>query len=106
MVHIPHKGRGRNNFNISGSQQNYLVGKSGRPQIYVVDIWPRFKQNLTNIPNILVVHRTTAVIIFGSPTKFLVVLGLLDYHYFDPCIMTNKEPIRLWECLFSVKSNK
>ena len=33
----------------------------------------------------MVVHRTTAVIIFGSPTKFLVVLGLPDYHYFDPC---------------------
>ena len=32
----------------------------------------------------MVVHRTTAVIIFGSPTKFLVVLGLPDYHYFYP----------------------
>ena len=32
----------------------------------------------------MVVHRTTAVIIFGCPTKFLVVLGLPDYHYFDP----------------------
>jgi len=34
----------------------------------------------------VVVHRTTAVILFGSPTKFLVVLGLPDYHYFDPCL--------------------
>ena len=32
----------------------------------------------------MVVHRTTAVIILGSPTKFLVVLRLPDYHYFDP----------------------
>ena len=32
----------------------------------------------------MVVHRTTAVIIFGSPTEFLVVLGLPDSHYFDP----------------------
>ena len=39
---------GRNNSNISGSQQSdYLVGKSGSPQIYVVVIWPRFKQNNT-----------------------------------------------------------
>ena len=37
------------------------------------------------LPIFLVVHRTTAVFIFGSPTKFLVVLGLPDYHYFDPC---------------------
>ena len=77
--------RGRNNSRISGSQQDYLVGKSGSPQIYLVVIWPRFKQhNMTNttlqfrkiFPNVVVVHRTTAVIIFGSPTKFLVVLGL------------------------------
>ena len=40
--------------------------------------------NLKNIPKLLIVHRATAVIIFGSPTKFLVVLGLPDYHYFDP----------------------
>ena len=41
--------RGRNNSNISGSQQDYLVVKSGSPQIYVVVIWPRFKQNnMTN----------------------------------------------------------
>ena len=41
--------RGRNNSRISGSQQDYLVGKSGSPQIYLVDIWPRFKQNnMTN----------------------------------------------------------
>ena len=39
----------------------------------------------------MVVHRTTAVIIFGSPTKFLVVLGLPDYHYFDPCTYCTKE---------------
>ena len=32
----------------------------------------------------MVVHRTTAVIVFGSPTKFLVVRGLPDYHYFYP----------------------
>ena len=32
-----------------GSQQDYLVGKSGSAQIYVVVIWPRFKQNnMTN----------------------------------------------------------
>ena len=30
------KVRGRNNYKISGSQQDYLVGKSGSPQIYVV----------------------------------------------------------------------
>ena len=41
--------RGRNNSKMSGSQQDYLVGKSGSPQIYVVVIWPRFKQNnMTN----------------------------------------------------------
>ena len=51
--------------------------------------WPRFKQNnMTNTTfekysqifgsPILVVHRTTAVIIFGSPTKFLVVPGLFQ----------------------------
>ena len=50
------EGRGRNNSRISYSQQDYLVGKFGSP----------------------------AVILFGSPTKFLVVLGLPDYHYFDP----------------------
>ena len=33
----------------------------------------------------MVVYWSTAVIIFGRPTKFLVVLGLPDYHYFDPC---------------------
>ena len=80
-----------NNSRISGSQQDYLVWKSGSPQIYLVVIWPRFKQNnVTNTTlekcskNGVVVHRTTAVIIFGSPTKFLVVLGLPDYHYFYP----------------------
>ena len=42
-------GRGRNNSKISGSQQDYLVRKSGSPQIYVVVIWLRFKQNnMTN----------------------------------------------------------
>ena len=41
--------RGRNNLTISGSQQDYLVGKSGSPQMYVVVIWPRFKENtMTN----------------------------------------------------------
>ena len=41
--------RGRNNSNITGSQQDYLVGKSGSPQIYLVVIWPRFKQySMTN----------------------------------------------------------
>ena len=42
--------RGRNNFNISGSQQDYLVGKSGSPQIYlVVRKLPTFNQNnMTN----------------------------------------------------------
>ena len=30
--------RGRNNSNISGSQQDYLVVKSGSPQIYLVVI--------------------------------------------------------------------
>ena len=43
------KPTGRNISNISGSQQDYLVGKSGSPQIYLVVIWPRFKQN--NITN-------------------------------------------------------
>ena len=33
---------------FSGSQQDYLVGKSGSPQIYVVVIWPRFKENNTS----------------------------------------------------------
>ena len=84
--------RGRNNSNISGSQQDYLVGKSGSPQVYVVSILPKFKQNnMTStkfekiFPNFVVVQGTTAVIIFGSPTMFLVVLGLPDYHYFDLC---------------------
>ena len=44
---IPVMISGRNNSNISGSQQDYLYGKSGSPQIYVVVIWPRFKQNNT-----------------------------------------------------------
>ena len=86
--------RGRNKSKISGSQQDYLVGKSGSPQIYLVVIWPRFKQNnMTSkkfekiFPDFWVVHGTTAVIIFGSPTKFLVVLGLPDYHYFDPWLV-------------------
>ena len=35
--------RSRNNSKIYGSQQDYLVGKTGSPQIYVVIIWPRFK---------------------------------------------------------------
>ena len=39
--------RGRNNSKTSGSQQDYLVGKSGSPQIYVVVIRPIFKQNNT-----------------------------------------------------------
>ena len=30
--------RSRNNSKMSGSQQDYLVGKSGSPQIYVVVI--------------------------------------------------------------------
>ena len=84
--------RGRNNSNFSGCQQDNLAGKSGSPQIHVVVIWPRFKQNNTTNTTFekysqifVVVHGTTAVIIFGSPTKFLVVLGLPDYHYFDPC---------------------
>ena len=34
---------GRNNSKIPGSQQDYLVGKSGSLQIYLVVIWPRFK---------------------------------------------------------------
>ena len=37
--------RGRNNSTISGSQQDYLVGKSGSPQKHVVVLWLRFKQN-------------------------------------------------------------
>ena len=38
--------RGRNNSKISSSQQDYLVGKSGSPQIYGP---ARFKQNnMTN----------------------------------------------------------
>ena len=41
--------RGRNNYKISGSQQDYLVEKSGSSQIHVVVMWPRFKQNnMTN----------------------------------------------------------
>ena len=41
--------RGRNNNKMSGSQQDYFVGKSGSPQIYVIVIWPRFIQNnMTN----------------------------------------------------------
>ena len=32
-------GRGRNNSNISGSQQDYLVEKSGSPQIYLMVIY-------------------------------------------------------------------
>ena len=36
-------------FLVVTSQHDYLVGKSGSPQIYVVVIWPRFKQNnMTN----------------------------------------------------------
>ena len=56
---------GRNNSKISGSQLDYLVGESGSPEIYVVVIWPRVKQNnmtnktLTNIPNI-----------FGCPSDY------------------------------------
>ena len=46
---LHHRSRGRNNSTISGSQQDYLVGKSGSPQICLVVIWPRFKQNnMTN----------------------------------------------------------
>ena len=34
----------------------------------------------------MAVHWTTAVIIIGGPTEFLVVLDELpDYYYFDPC---------------------
>ena len=39
--------RDRNNSNISGSQQDYLLRKSGSPQISVVVTWVRFKQNNT-----------------------------------------------------------
>ena len=39
--------RSRNNSKLSGSQQDYFVVKSGSPQIYVVVIRPRFKQNNT-----------------------------------------------------------
>ena len=37
-VYFPDECRGRNNSNISVSQQDYLVGKSGSPQIVVVVI--------------------------------------------------------------------
>ena len=37
--------RGRNNSNISGSQQEYLLRKSGSLEIYMVVIWARFRQN-------------------------------------------------------------
>ena len=41
--------RGRNISIFSGSQQDYLVEKSGSPRIHVVVIWPRVKQiNMTN----------------------------------------------------------
>ena len=50
------------------------------------------------IPNFVVVHWTTAVIIFGSPTKFLVVLGLPDYHYFYPCTVSYTS-LRCWRVL-------
>ena len=82
---------GRNNSMISANQQDYLAGKSSSPKRYlVVRKWPRFKLNMMKIfvveilQNLVVVHWTTAVTIFGSPTKFLIVLGLPDYHYFDP----------------------
>ena len=85
-------GRGRNNSKIFGSQQDYLVGKSGSPQIYLAVIWPNLSKItflFINIPKFCgpsdyCCHRTTAVIIYCSPTKFLVVVGLPDYHYFDP----------------------
>ena len=55
-----HTCRGRNNSNISGSQQDYLAEKFGSPYRYlVVEKWPRCKQNnMTNTkfdkyPNIL-----------------------------------------------------
>ena len=67
MMHLKIIASGRSNSIISGSQQDYFVEKSGSPHIYLV----------------VIVHRTNAVIIFGSPTKFLVVLGVPDYHYFD-----------------------
>ena len=79
----------------------YFVGKSLVVLRYIwyrgVVIWPGFNQNnMTNtkfekiFPNFEVVHRTTAVIIFGSPTKFLVVLELLDYHYYNNNYNDNK----------------
>ena len=41
--------RGRNNSKKSGSQQVYLVGKTGSAQIYVIVIWSTCKQNnMTN----------------------------------------------------------
>ena len=43
--------RGRNNSKMYANLQDYVVGKSGSPQVYVVQsvvIWPRFKQNLKN----------------------------------------------------------
>ena len=41
--------RGRNNSKMSGSQQDYLVGESGSPQICLVVILTRFnKNNMTN----------------------------------------------------------
>ena len=52
--------------------------------------------NLKNIPKFLVVHRTTPVIIFGSLTKFQVVLGLPDYHYFDPWVTYPDDYDGLW----------
>ena len=36
--------RGRNNSKISGTQLDYLVGKSGSPQIYVVVMCPHLNK--------------------------------------------------------------
>ena len=39
---------GRNNSKVPGSQQDYLVGKSGSPQIYVV-VWQIYGPDLSKI---------------------------------------------------------
>ena len=41
---------------------------------------------MTNIQTFYGSPSDYCVTIFGSPTKFLVVLRLPDYHYFDPCL--------------------
>ena len=63
-------------FLVVSTQQDYLVGKSGSPQIYnylVVRKWPIF----LIYKNLLLIHWTTVVIIFGSPTKPLPLFRLL-----------------------------